>query len=245
MKEQTQLEIRAHAEREFPRESCGLIVIDKGKERYLPCVNQAISASEHFVIPAATYAKASDIGEVIAVVHSHPNIPPKPSEADKVMCEATQLQWHIVHVSVPDGGERPVAGEIHTFEPDGYVAPLVGRTYTPGVLDCYALIRDYYSREMGVELPDFERHDGWWERGENLYMDNFEACGFEPIRGPIKVGDVILMQIRSKVVNHGAVYIGNGLILQHMLNRMSTRDVYAGSWQECTRLVVRHKDSHK
>jgi proteasome lid subunit RPN8/RPN11 len=239
MNETTLQAIRDHAERDYPRESCGLVVVDRGKERYLPCPNVA-GNTQHFILPAEAYARAQDIGEIIAVVHSHPDTPPKPSEADKVMCEQSQLPWIIVRV---DRG--PKAGEVFQFEPSGYAAPLVGRTYTFGVLDCYTLIRDYYRTEFNIELPEFERAEGFWERGEDLYMENFAKAGFAPIRGPVKKGDVFLMQIRSKVVNHGAVYIGDGLILQHLMNRLSSRDVYSGSWQECTRLVVRHKDMPK
>ncbi len=243
MKERTQDAIREHAVACYPREACGLVVVVKGNERFFPCHNSASSPQEHFRIAPELFAQAAEYGEIIAVVHSHPNVRARPSEADKVMCEASQLPWHIVHVSVPDGGEKPVATEIYSFEPSGFVLPLVGRPFVYGVLDCYSLIRDYYDREMRITLPEFEHTFGWWERGENRYMDNIQAAGCEPITGPIKVGDIILMQLRSKVANHGAVYIGDGKILQHCLGKLSSRDVYGGYWQEITRIIVRHKDA--
>jgi proteasome lid subunit RPN8/RPN11 len=248
LQESTQDDIRAHAEACYPRESCGFVVVVKGRERYFACLNAAQTPGEHFVLSAESYARAQDAGEIVGVVHSHPNVPPKPSAADKVMCEASQLPWHIVHVSVPDGAitKVPVATNIHTFEPSGFVMPLVGRPYTYGVFDCFSLVRDYYAREMNIQLPDFERHDDeWWNHGQNLLLDNYEAWGFERIKGAPKPGDVILMQIRSPVANHNAVYIGNGLILHHICNRLSSRDVYNGYFQEVTRFIIRHKDAPK
>lgn len=234
-------EIRAHAQSEFPRESCGLVIVVKGKQRYVPCKNVASTPQEHFIIDPLDAMAAEDQGAVIAVVHSHPKIPAVASEDDKVQCEATRLAWHIVHVSVPDGEENPVATDIVTIHPCGYKAPLIGRKFSHGILDCYSLVRDYYREEMGIDLPNFDRRDEWWNNGQNLYMENFANCGFEPIKGPIEVGDIILMQIRSPVPNHAAVYIGNGQILHHQVNRLSSRDLYSGYFQEITRVIIRYK----
>ena len=86
--------------------------------------------------------------------------------------------------------------------------------------------------------------DGWWNNGENLYLDNFKSAGFEEVRdGSLKVGDGILMQIRSPVPNHAAVYIGNGMILQHLHRRLSSRDLYDGYFQEVAVKVLRHRDA--
>ena len=238
MIEATRQAIRDHAYEQFPKESCGVVIVVNGKERYFACRNIAATPNEHFVLSPEDYARAEDLGDVIAVVHSHPNARAEPSGADLVACEASGLEWHIVSVSL-DG---PLGDEFVTISPCGYEAPLVGRMFAHGILDCYTLVQDYYRRELGVELPYFERRDGWWnEPGVSLYMDNFAKCGFEPIKGPLQIGDVILIQIRSVEPNHAAVYIGNGQILHHVMGRMSSRDLYDGYWQENTRLTIRYK----
>lgn len=236
-------EIRAHGLAEYPREACGLVCIVKGRERYMRCRNLASSAAEQFILSPEDYANADEQGEIIAVVHSHPDVAARPSEADRVACEASGLPWLIVSVC-RDLDAPPVAGEIHQFHPCGYEAPLVGRSFHHGVLDCYTLIRDFYARELGVALPDFERSDGWWNDGHShLYMDNFRAAGCQPIAEgtPLERGDIILMAIRSgnDTPNHAGVYLGDGLMLHHMYGRLSSRDVYGGWYRECTRLVVR------
>lgn len=241
MNEETERAIRAHAEADYPRECCGLVAIIKGRERYLPCRNIAETPNEHFVLSPEDYAATEDQGEVIAVVHSHPDVPALASEADRVACEASGLRWHIVHVSIPDDATTPQAGDIATVEPSGYEAPLVGRPFAHGVLDCYTLVRDWYARELQIELPDFHRRDDWWLRGDDLYMQNFAAAGCEEASAPLRRGDIILMQIRADVVNHAAVYMGDGLIIHHLHGRLSSREVYGGYWLEVTRKVVRHR----
>jgi proteasome lid subunit RPN8/RPN11 len=211
-----------HARQAYPRESCGLLVIRKGREVYWPCRNLGVG-TDQFVIHPEDYVKADEQGQIVAVVHSHPGLPPEPSQADRVACEASGLPWHIV--SVPSVAWASI-------EPSGYVAPLVGREWSHGVLDCYALVRDWFRDERGVELP-------------NLYLENFAQAGFFPVDADeLKVGDCFLMQVASPVPNHAAVYLGDGLILHHLQGRLSSRDVYGGYWQKVTTHILRHGHDH-
>lgn len=243
MKPETIEAIRAHAAEAFPRECCGLVTVIKGRERYVPCTNAA-QGTEHFVLPAEEYAAAEEKGEILAIVHSHPNAPAQPSQADRVACEASGLPWHIVRVGLVDGA--PQAGEMVMIEPCGYQAPLVGREFSHGVLDCYQLIVDWYARERGITLKQFARPDGWWDDGKSdLYTEGFPQAGFRKLAEgePVEVGDVILMQIRSKnmVPNHAAIYLGDGLMLHHLYGRLSSRDQYGGMWSEATRAILRYQ----
>ncbi len=241
MREQTLHAIQAHAVAEYPRECCGLIVATADGEVYVACRNVATTPSEHFRLPAEDYANAEDVGELQAVVHSHPDAPATPSDADRVMCEASGLPWHIVSVGRV-AGELPVCGDLQTIEPMGYEAPLVGRQFAHGVLDCYTLVQDFYARELGIQLSHYEREDDWWDKGQALYsLEQLRGEGFELIADEPQRGDMILMQIRAPVPNHAGVYLGNGQMLHHLHGRPSETVVYGGMWAERTRYIVRHK----
>jgi proteasome lid subunit RPN8/RPN11 len=239
---ETAAAISAHAVAEFPRECCGLIAIIRGKEVYLPCRNLADTPTEHFVLHPEDYARAEDLGTITHIVHSHVNASSQPSVADKSACEESGLPWVIVEVSRDPETKALIAQNATTIEPTGFVAPLIGRPYAAGIHDCYALVRDHFAREVQIALPEYERRDLWWEKGYNLLVDNFEEAGFVRVGSRPQKHDVFVMQIRSKVPNHTGVYIGDGRMMHHAYNRLSTVDVYGGYWRENTVMLLRHKE---
>lgn len=221
------------AKSQMPKEACGVVIIEKGKEVFIPCRNDS-PINDAFVMNPDDYANAEDRGEIVRIVHSHVFLSPEPSDTDLVSCEVVGLPWSIV--SVPNGIWKDI-------NPSGYKAPLVGRQWCHGLLDCYSLIRDWYSQELGIELVDFERDFEWWNKGQNLYVENFKTAGFfEVDLENVQKHDVLLMQVASPVVNHGAVYLGDDLILHHLHRRLSSRDVFAGYWRRNTVKVLRHEN---
>lgn len=242
MKPKTMEAIQAHALEEYPKESCGVIVAVGRKEVYHPCRNIADNPQESFVIDPKNLKAAYALGRVVAVVHSHPDATPHPSPADAAQCAAWGLPWVIVavHTDPAAPGAPPYVAGDHVMTPQSYEVPLRGREFIFGRQDCYTLVRDFYSREMGIELPDFERKDKFWERGENLYMDNFRDAGFQEIAEPSQKGDLILMAIRSDIVNHAGVWLGEkDAMLHHPYEHLSERVVFGGYWLENKRLYIR------
>jgi proteasome lid subunit RPN8/RPN11 len=220
------------AKAECPREACGLVIIKNGKQVYCPAKNLA-KGSDNFILDPLDYEKADTAGEIVAVIHSHPNMSAKPSQADLVACEGSGLPWFICGIP---------SEQWEYIEPSGYIAPLVGRQWSHGVLDCYAIIRDWYAREKNISLLDFERSDEWWKMGGNLYLDNFEKAGFKKITlEELSCGDVILMTVNSTVPNHGAIYLGDNMILHHVHGRLSTRDIFGGYWLKNAMVYLRYE----
>jgi len=247
--------IERHALADYPRECCGLVVAVCNRPQYVPCRNVSDDGRD-FKLPAEDYAVAEERGQVLALVHSHIDRDAQPSEVDKVACEATGLPWHIVAVGRDAGDDAPTVRGWHAFAPSGYAAPLVGRSFHHGTLDCYGLVRDFYARELDTELPDFDRPDDWWTQpgAAELYLENFDAAGFVRANGEPRYGDVILMQYRSERTNHAGIYLGEAQLksqpglpaipsamLHHAMPRLSERVVYAGYWCDITRMIVRHR----
>ncbi|MDW0377373.1 C40 family peptidase [Mannheimia haemolytica] len=61
-----------------PHEMCGFVVFDGNKNRFIPCENQAEDKANYFEISDLDYIKAEAQGELVAVVHSHPEPNGKP-----------------------------------------------------------------------------------------------------------------------------------------------------------------------
>ena len=223
--------IKAHAIAEFPNESCGLITADG----YVRCTNVDPKPRDNFAISDEEQAKHA----YIAVVHSHPNGPDAPTESDMRGQMSSAVPWVIV---TTDGKNclQPFA-----WGDQLPILPMIARPFRHGVLDCGSLIRDTYRlgkdgmanpANIGgddpapikwpfppILIPDFPRSDLWWNDKRNIYVESFERAGFTRIDGP-EDGCVFLAQILSPVPNHGGVYLGGGLALHHLQNRLSRRE---------------------
>ncbi len=244
MKIETLIAAQDHAIGCYPNESCGLIVGTTDGERYVACNNSHDKPSEHFMLSGEDFAEAEELGEVVAVVHSHPNASGNPSDADRVQCELSDLPWHILSIGMVDG--QAEFGAQGYCEPCGYEAPLEGRQFAHGILDCFTLFKDFLWREYGIRVNQYDREDDWWNNGGDLYsMDRLNAEGFFQITDDPKRGDIILMNVRSKVANHAAVYLGDGVILHHLHGRLSRKEAYGGYWAERTMHIVRHRNMPK
>ena len=225
-------EVVAHAQEVAPFECCGLVVEIDGELQYVRCHNASAEPQERFVIPAEEYADAEDSGTIVMIAHSHAFKPPTASDADLVGCERSGVPWLIVN--------HPT-GDYNIIKPSGYRAPLIGRPFCAGTLDCYELVKDYFAEKRGITLPDYVRPEGWEQSGNSILVENFEAFGFRLIElADLQPGDCLLMQSGAAVVNHCAVYIGDNMILHHVRNHLSGRDIYGGYWRKATTHVLRY-----
>lgn len=117
-----------------------------------------------------------------------------------------------------------------------------GRKFRFGVTDCYTMVRDFYKREFGIELRNYARYDKFWE-DESLYAKFFRNEGFRLVDDGLEFGDLILVALGASVACHAAIYIGNGKILHHVQNRLSSIDRYDTIWKNWTVGVIRHKSN--
>lgn len=225
----------------YPNESCGLVVKVGKKSRILSFDNVAEDKRWQFRISAADFAAASDMGEVIGVWHTHCDIPETPSDADRAACEASEVTWYILSVRRAEDGAFSFS-DVLVLNASGFEMPYLERPYVFGVFDCYSLVSDYYQREFGIHLGAYPHIDNWSRLGHNFFVDNFAKEGFvvQIDQGP-QVGDVFLIQSESTVPNHVAVYLGDEVIMHQGHGRLSRRDIYGGYWLRHTTHHLRHQ----
>jgi proteasome lid subunit RPN8/RPN11 len=225
---------------EKPNERCGVVVANGDKPKIIEIRNISTNPEKRFRFDPNEYARIIEAYDVLEIWHTHPNQGAAASQADLVKVEEFKVPWHIV--SWPSAQ--------HTYcKPCGYEAPYEDRVFYHGVLDCYSLCRDWYKREMGIELPDDERPDEWWnDPAFNIYVDGFEKNGFRLMGSSdfsdLKRGDGILIEHCTGTPghpNHAAVYLGDGKILHHIMGRLSGITPYGGYWKKNATHILRHE----
>ena len=230
-------EITEHCKAEYPNEACGLIVIFKGRYKYVPCKNVSNTPEEDFIIPTFDYAYAEDLGEIVAIVHSHPKGSSKPSQTDIASQKAHGIDWLII------GLNNNSMVDMEWLKGERQEAPLYGRNYTWHINDCGSFIRDFYKQEFNIDVPDFYRPEKFWEQGLEIYLEAYSKAGFYDITfNELEYGDVILFALGTHITTHGAVYIGDNKIAHHLLGRLSCRDVLGKYYLDRATRFLRHKD---
>lgn len=228
-------DIRAHVAAEYPNEACGLIVETGTGQRFIPCRNIAENPAETFTLSPDDYLAATEVGDVIMVIHSHPDVVQLvPSEMDRIQCDHSGVEWGIM--SWPDG-------DFCTLSPRGD-RELAGRRWVLGHADCWSLIMDYYRMEHGIAVKDYSVDREWWVDGkENLYDDNWQDEGFVEIdASSMQPGDMIMMRVQAPVTNHAAIYLGDNIMVHHMFGNLSARVPYGKYYRDRTVRVVRRKE---
>lgn len=223
-------DIQAHFESEYPREGCGLIVIHKGKKKWIPCRNVA-TGTENFIISSEDYFNAKSKYDILAIVHSHPDGSNEPSEHDINCCDALGIPYWIF--SYPDM-------KFNLLEPKKNFYPLIGREYEFGVKDCFEAMRDYLA-EQNINIPPrapFE--DNWWENDLNYFSEQIiKNWGGIKVDTPQK-NDVLIFKVKADVPDHCGVYLGNDFFFHHAENRLSCRENLYPFWAKYIVGIYRH-----
>ena len=217
----------SHAKNQDPKEAVGLLLNVKGKQRYYPCQNLAITNHQEFILNPEDYVKADNLGEIIGIFHSHPITPPTPSQADRISCEHSNLPWYIVNPKTEQWAE---------LKPEGYKPELCGRPWVWGITDCWSLVRDWYKEEKNIQLIDFERSMTPQEFLENPLFEKYaKETGFRELANDeaLKKGDVLLMSIMHPTLNHVAIFLGD-MVLHHLADRLSCKEPYSEWLLKCT-----------
>lgn len=224
---------KEHAIDQAPVEACALVVQVGRKQQLVICENTHDEPTEFFRISAGEWAAAEDIGDVVAVLHSHPGDGARPiaSALDVQQCNASGVLWGIY---APDCDEY---AEINPEQPS-----LIGRPFILGSDDCWGLIMAWH-KTQGVELSDWRVNYPWWEdqHPENLYYDNWKKEGF--VESDERPGCMVIMQVSANKWNHAGIITEDGQLLHHLYGHPSAVIPYAaGYFRDRTVICLRHKD---
>lgn len=239
-----QSQIIAHATASYEldkQECCGLILKDGTIQ---VCDNKAadynLDPSLNFAIGYRTNPNWS---QVAAVYHSHTNGNGKFTPADVRSCKELGLPFVLYDV---------VHNRFSSIDPSGN-ADYLGRQFCYGVYDCYSLIRDYYRRELGIILDDFDRTElftngvlDWNTQGWTKIISNYAGQGFVEVDvygNNLKVGDLLLMQIgNAESANHLGIFTDavNQVFMHQLLNHPSKQEVFGHPWDMYTIKYLRH-----
>ena len=186
-------EIEQHFKEWYPKEGCGVLVAIKGKKEWVACTNVAEDSND-FIIDSKEYIVASKRGDIVGIVHSHPDASNEPSQNDIKYCNTIGIPYYIF--SYPDM-------DLKILQPKRDIKPLMGRDYEFGVNDCFEAMRDYLSSQ-NINIPcraAFE--DDWWEKSLDYFTDEIiKDYGYTRVNDNMKPNDVIIFTINSSVGNH-------------------------------------------
>ena len=123
---------------------------------------------------------------------------------------------------------------------------LLGREWRHHEADCYALMREFYRDNWGLEMRDYARSLLWWQDAPELDLirKNFHSEGFNTIHVDnhmhLLPGDGLLIARGTRIVSHCGAWIGGNQFLHHPYMGLSKIERWAGKWASATLVIARH-----
>lgn len=238
-------EIKEFALARIPNESGGLIVNTSEQYLLINCENMSPTPEGHYLIDQVDITKAKQKGEIVAFWHSQPNDSAEPSEGDKLVAERYNIDAIIY---------SPKDDQFSFYQPIGYEAPYIGRTFYFGLQDCFQLVIDYYKRELNIEIPypvdqiflhikpeEWESHPQ--NNPHNPFIKNYlEANGFYEVSGKPQKYDVMVFRLGKIVAPcHLGLYLGQDTMIHHSFEAESEYCLYDRFWTKRLKHIFRHK----
>lgn len=188
-------EIKSYALSDQANETCGLIT----ELEVIPCKNRASDSNVHFIITAADIKKAGKRGKLIGVYHSHIA---NGFNYDYLSKEDIVVSEHLKITSVL---YSIIEDKFYIYKPTGKPIEYEGRPYAKGTIDEFVLIKDYYKRELNIEIQ------GLKDRNIETFL---QKNGFVMV-GEINKHDILIIKRPNKLNKEPVIYIGDNKILIH------------------------------
>lgn len=106
-----------HAKEKYPQEACGLLVGRGAADRFIPMENTLASSTAFEMDPAKLISTLRDLRgageELVAIYHSHPRGPARPSKSDIERAYYPEAAHLIISLADP---ERPQAAAFRIID---------------------------------------------------------------------------------------------------------------------------------
>lgn len=228
-------EIIRHSLKDVSKECCGFILENQGETQVFECLNSSSSPEAFFSISPWDYIKASKLGKIMAVYHSHPKSGYF-SEFDKSNSINHNLPFVLYCVET---------NSFSFFDPKlSDFSRYLGRRFSLGSLDCFTLIRDFFEKELNIKISDYKVTEDEIKNNINFFEANYEKEDFLKVGdvNEIKKYDIILMRRKGgKFASHAALYLDKDLILHQPMNSFSKIETYSQVYKKLTLFIVRNK----
>lgn len=103
-----------------------------------------------------------------------------------------------------------------------------GRTFAGA--DCFGLLRLFYEKELGIDLPDYDKDypEDWWTEA-SLITDLYKEYKFKKVK-TFEFGNVILFKNSSTVPGHIGIVIDPSTFLHMTRTGAGTNNYRYGLW---------------
>jgi proteasome lid subunit RPN8/RPN11 len=231
--------IKNQSLKDYPNETCGFIVEDKGEFRCIPCKNIAENSIENFKISPKEYLEIKrKYINILYIYHSHTNNNDNFSELDKNCSENLCIPIILYYLNTD---------LIKIYEPVDTKKEYIGRFYEHGKYDCFKLIEEFYKKEKSIELKynqefyskSLQQMDIKTEVYKFYTNNNFELIDDKK---SLELHDILLIDAFGEgKPKHFALYMGQDKILHQPMFGFSKIENYCNFYKRRTDSIFRLK----
>jgi len=206
-------------------ENCGLLVQKDQKYQFIKCINTSKDKKNNFSISPVDYIKAKSIGNIIYCCHSHLK---NGSFSNQDITNSFNNKINYLLYNLKED-------KFYYFDIIKYdkYKKYLNLEFELGKNDCGNLIYNFYKNELNIEVPTkpifntkcyIELKNNnlhiWDKKIYNKNCDLFDCINFKSFEN-LKEYDILLFNDKNKIPVHGAIYLGQNLILHQMYENPS------------------------
>lgn len=219
-------QIKNHAFNHLNEEVSGFIV----KGNIVPCRNYAENKSNNVTIQANDYLRASLLGPIDFVYHTHHSDNTEFSELDKITLKNHNLKGILYNTKL---------NKFNLFL-NNKTNSYIGRKFEISKQDCFVLVKDYFLNELKIKISDYQYDENWFLKNSNILLENYKKEGFHEVK-KLQKNDVILIHYKSNdPPKHIMIYLDDNLILHQPRNKESLVEFYSDVYKRRTTHILRH-----